>query len=305
MSWFETDKSVLQELYFKHFSESGGRLLVKRDDLIDPFVSGNKWRKLKYIIGLAQFQKKEGVLTLGGAYSNHLLATAAACRRTGLKSIGLVRGEELTIESNDNLKKCHELGMHLVFLSRSEYAERAEKERQEIWKQDYPSYLYVPEGGACYHGLIGCQELANELPAETAHVFIAQGTTTTSCGLLLGLPETTKLHVVPALRGFDSKAEMRPLLDQFLTDPTLTEEYLDRIAVHADHHFGGYGKSTPELSEFIKSTYKEQKLPLDSVYTAKAFFALTEELKTSNYNGQTVVFIHTGGLANSMVDLRS
>ena len=301
MSWFETGKSVLQKLYFKDFSESGIRLLVKRDDLIDPLVSGNKWRKLKYIIELAQHQRKEGLLTLGGAFSNHLLATAAACSRTGLKSIGLVRGEELTVESNENLRRCHDLGMELLFISRDEYAERGEKERQEIWKQHHPTYHYVPEGGACYHGLIGCQELALELPEETDHVFVAQGTTTTSCGLLLGLGEHTQLHVVPALKGFDAKHEMRAVLYPFLTDSALISDYLERVTVHGDCHFGGYGKVTPELKDFMLWANRELQLPLDSVYTGKAFYALVQELKQPEYAGKTVVFIHTGGLANSQV----
>ena len=299
MSWFETEKSVLQEVHFKDFSESGARVFIKRDDLIDPLVSGNKWRKLKYIVELARFQQREGLLTLGGAYSNHLLATAAACQKTGMKSIGLVRGEELTPDSNDNLKKCHELGMELVFLPRSEYAERQESERREIWKQRYPSYLLVPEGGACYHGLIGCQELAKELPADTDHVFVAQGTTTTSCGLLLGLPESTRLHVVPALKGFDAKQEMSTVLHPFLLDQELINDYLGRVTVHPDHHFGGYGKTTPELNDFILRVYEEAGIPLDSVYTGKAFYALAEELKTGRYDGQKVVFIHTGGLSNT------
>jgi 1-aminocyclopropane-1-carboxylate deaminase len=295
MSWFETDKSVLQELHFKYFSESGIRLLVKRDDLIDPYVSGNKWRKLKYIVELAFFQKKVGLLTLGGAYSNHLLATAAACARTGLRSVGFVRGDELTAESNANLKKCNELGMELIFLSRSEYAERKEKERREIWKQQYPSYLFVPEGGACYHGLIGCQELSGELPEKTDHVFVAQGTTTTSCGLLLGLPESVRLHVVPALKGFHAKQEMHSLLYTFLTDDELIADYLERVTVYPDYHFGGYGKTTKALNEFIHEVYTETGLPLDSVYTAKAFYALMEELKTGSYSGQTVVLFTLEG----------
>lgn len=299
MSLFETANSVLQEVDFRHFSETPVRLLVKRDDLIDPLVSGNKWRKLQYILELANYQQKEGLLTLGGAYSNHLLATAAACHKAGLRSIGLVRGDELTVNSNPNLQKCHELGMELVFLPREEYAERDEPERCEIWKHRYPSFLFVPEGGACYHGLIGCQELAKELPAETDHVFVAQGTTTTSCGLLLGLPETTTLHVVPALKGFDAKAEMRSLLYPFLMDRELVEEYLERVVVHGQHHFGGYGKTTPELQQFIADCKTQLNLPLDSVYTGKAFFALKDALQNEQFRDQTVVFIHTGGLMNA------
>lgn len=295
---FDSNQSVLQELQSEEWLKRGIRVLVKRDDLIDEEVSGNKWRKLKYILELVLSQHKSGILTLGGAYSNHLLATAAACAKAGLNSIGLVRGEELTTESNHNLRRCHELGMQLVFVSREEYSERYEKERQEIWKQRFPEYLFVPEGGAMYHGLIGCQEIVSEIPEKIDHVFVAQGTTTTSCGLLLGFPEETKIHVVPVLKGFDAQAEMRPHLYGFLLDNETVEDYLKRVVVHNFAHFGGYGKMSEELLSFIRECREKWALPLDGVYTGKAFWALTEALKSPEFNQSTVLFLHTGGLRN-------
>jgi 1-aminocyclopropane-1-carboxylate deaminase len=298
MSRFQTERSILQELQFPDWEKRSIRVLVKRDDLIDPYVSGNKWRKLKYIIELALHQQRTGILTMGGAYSNHLLATAAACEQFGLKSIGLVRGEELTADSNENLQRCAAMGMELKFISRDEYSERNEKERQEIWKQQYPDYLLVPEGGATYHGLIGCQEIWTEINEPIDHVFVAQGTTTTSCGLLLGSDESTTVHVVPVLKGFDSLAEMRPLLYQFLIDNELVSEYLNRVVVHPEAHFGGYAKVTDELIEFIEFCAKNLDLPLDRVYTGKAFYALFKALESEGFNGKTVLFVHTGGLLN-------
>lgn len=298
MSWFQTDASVLQELHDPAWERRRIRVLVKRDDRIDPLVSGNKWRKLKYILELAHYQHKEGILTLGGAYSNHLLATASACEKAGLKAIGLVRGEELTADSNENLQRCAALGMELHFVSRDEYAERHEKERQEIWKQRFSQLLFVPEGGATYHGLIGCQEIWKEIAEPVDHVFVAQGTTTTSCGLLLGSAERTTVHVVPALKGFDSLAEMRQLLYPFLLDREVVEEYLERVEVHDHYHFGGYAKTTPELLTFIADCRTRLDLPLDKVYTGKAFHALVKELEQPRYDGSTVLFLHTGGLAN-------
>lgn len=295
---FDSNQSVLQELQSEEWLKRGIRVLVKRDDLIDEEVSGNKWRKLKYILELALSQHKSGILTLGGAYSNHLLATAAACAKAGLNSIGLVRGEELTTESNHNLRRCHELGMQLVFVSREEYSERYEKERQEIWKQRFPEYLFVPEGGAMYHGLIGCQEIVTEITEKIDHVFVAQGTTTTSCGLLLGFPEETKIHVVPVLKGFDALAEMRPHLYNFLLDNETVKDYLKRVVVHNFAHFGGYGKMSEELLSFIRECREKWALPLDGVYTGKAFWALTEALKSPEFNQSTVLFLHTGGLRN-------
>lgn len=301
MELFETSKSILQEIKLGSRFRNV-RLLVKRDDLIHPEVSGNKWRKLKYNIELVLFQKKDGILTFGGAYSNHLLATAAACKKAGLRSIGIVRGEELNIDSNENLKRCSELGMDLKFISREEYDSRNEKAAQETWKEEYPFYLLVPEGGANYYGMVGCQEILKELPAEIDHLFVAQGTTTTSCGLLVGIGENTRLHVVPALKGFDAKAEMKKQLFPFLIDEETIQEHLNRVEVHSEAHFGGYGKWNEELLDFIVNCKTEYDLPLDKIYTGKAFYALMEWLKQQNFETlQTIVFIHTGGLQNGSV----
>ncbi len=298
MELFDTSKSILQEINLDS-KFPNVRLLVKRDDLIHPEVSGNKWRKLKYNIELVQFQKKDGILTFGGAYSNHLLATAAACNLAGLKSIGIVRGEELDENSNENLKRCSELGMELKFVSREAYDSRNEKISQETWKEEYPFYLLVPEGGSNYYGMVGCQEIWKELPEQVDHLFVAQGTTTTSCGLLVGGSEHTKVHVVPVLKGFDSKAEMRKQLFPFLVDEETITESLNRVEVHSEAHFGGYGKWNDELLDFIDHCQKEYDLPLDKIYTGKAFYALMEWLKAQEFeNPQTIIFIHTGGLMN-------
>ena len=302
MELFDTSRSILQEIKLDPEQFRSVRLLVKRDDLIHPEVSGNKWRKLKYNLELANYQKKDGILTFGGAYSNHLLAVASACQSAGLKSVGVVRGEELTAESNENLKRCSELGMELLFISRESYDERNEKSCQEGWKEAYPHFLLVPEGGSNYYGMVGCQEIWKELPAGIDHVFVAQGTTTTSCGLLLGSDENTKIHVVPVLKGFDSPAEMRKQLFPFLIDQETIDEYMKRVEVHPEAHFGGYGKWTPELVDFISKCKKEYDLPLDKIYTGKAFYALMEWLRQQDFEKpQTVVFLHTGGLSNGRV----
>lgn len=298
MELFDTSKSILQEIKLDSKFRNV-RLLIKRDDLIHPEVSGNKWRKLKYNIELVQFQKKDGVLTFGGAYSNHLLATAAACNLAGLRSIGVVRGEELTTDSNANLKRCAELGMELKFIPREEYDARNEKFVQETWKEEYPFYLFIPEGGANYYGMVGCQEIWKELPNEINHLFVAQGTTATSCGLLVGLRESTRLHVVPVLKGFDAKSEMKKQLFPFLIDEETIQEQLSRVEVHSEAHFGGYGKWNRELIEFIANCEKEYDLPLDKIYTGKAFYALMDWLAKQDFQTpQTVVFLHTGGLQN-------
>lgn len=291
---FDTGKSLLQKINEEQLTARGITLLVKRDDLIHPEVSGNKWRKLKYIIEHFRQSKNERVLTFGGAFSNHLLATASAGNQLGISSIGIVRGEELSVASNPLLKRCEELGMHLQFVSREEYTLRSMKEYHEELILQFPNSYIIPEGGANYYGMIGCQELVKELP-ECDHIFVAQGTGTTSCGLSIGITRQT-LHVVPAIKNFDSKNEMKSLFIKSGFEDELTEELLENIVVHNDHHFGGYAKQSKELIDFIEYCGKKHQLPLDKVYTSKAFYGMMQELQKEAYNHSTVVFIHTGGL---------
>jgi len=297
---FDTSKSILQELHHEWFDEKNCRVFVKRDDLIDAEVSGNKWRKLKYHLEQAHFLKKDGIVTVGGAFSNHLLAVASACHKAGIKSVGVVRGEELTSQSNPNLKRCTELGMELEFISRLDYADRNESWFKDDLLEKHRNFMFVPEGGSGYYGLIGCQELVKELPETVTDIFVAQGTTTTSCGILLGISDETVLHVVPVLKGFDSISEMKPILYPFCLDSNVIDDYLQKVQVHDSFHEGGYGKSSPELEKFIELCRIEFELSLDFVYTAKAFRALMYWVMNSpDAVDAEVVFIHTGGLHNA------
>lgn len=295
-SFIDLERSALQEIHAPEWESRGIRVLVKRDDLLHPEVSGNKWRKLQYNIAQATHGKNDGIFTFGGAYSNHLLATAFAAKATGLKSIGFVRGDELNSSSNETLKRCTELGMDLQFLPREMYALHADKQFIDELKLENPGFYAIPEGGANYYGMVGCQAIWKELPADIDHIFVAQGTTTTSCGLLLGIPDSTTLHVVPVLKGFDSATTMQRYLEWFLFDAELAEELTAKVVIHDEYHLGGYAKYTPELLDFIRKCHKEYNLPLDPVYTGKAFYALTEELKDPAFDGKTVAFLHTGGL---------
>lgn len=293
---YSSDKSILQMVEDECFKKRNIRFYVKRDDLIDAEVSGNKWRKLKYNIEQCKVLKKQGILTFGGAFSNHLLATASACNKLGVKSIGIVRGNELNQHSNQILKRCTELGMEFKFVSRDDYKLRNDKLYQIDLNLEFENYYIVPEGGANFYGMIGCQDIVNELTVKYDSVFVAQGTTTTSCGILLSLAENSKLHLVPVLKGFDSIKEMRELLNYSIFDSELTEELLDKTIVHSNFHFGGYAQKSMELLEFIDSFQKKYHIPLDYVYTGKVMYALFEEMKKGNLDNQTVVFIHTGGV---------
>lgn len=295
----ELSNSTLQKIENDAFTRRGIELYVKRDDLIHPFISGNKWRKLKYNIALCHQRKNQGILTFGGAYSNHLLATASACELEGLTSIGIVRGEELNVQSNETLRKCASMGMQLIFVSREEYRMRHDKAYHESLSYAHPNYFVVPEGGANYYGMIGCQELVQEVNIVPDHWFVAQGTTTTSCGLLMGLNATQQLHVVPVLKGFQAISEMRNLFSRSGIEMEWVEEVLKQVAVHDTYHFGGYGSYTAELLEFIREFYIRYGIPLDPIYTGKAMFALMEEVKKTMYNNTRIVFLHTGGIQGS------
>jgi 1-aminocyclopropane-1-carboxylate deaminase len=294
--FIQHEKSILQRLQSKDWNERNIEVWVKRDDLLHPEVSGNKWRKLYYNIEQAKQYKCDGIFTFGGAFSNHLVATAFAAKESGLKSIGFVRGDELNKDSNHTLRRCSELGMELQFLSREMYVLHNDKQFIDELKLENPGFYAVPEGGANYFGIIGCQAIWKELPSDVDQLFVAQGTTTTSCGLLLGLPEKTKLHVVPVLKGFDVQNTMKNHLSWFLFDENLATELVEKVKIHAEFHFGGYGKYTPELLNFVKETYQKHQLPLDPIYTGKAFYALVETLKSPEFDNQKVVFLHTGGL---------
>lgn len=292
----DVSKSRLDKLESIGSKDRKIAVFIKRDDLIHEEVSGNKWRKLKYNVELCQSRKNKGILTFGGAFSNHLVATAAACREIGLKSIGFVRGDELNAESNDTLKQCTEFGMQLIFISREEYRLNNEKAYHESLSLDYPNYHIVPEGGANYYGMIGCQEILNEIDEDIDHVFVSQGTATTSCGILLSMKPNQKLHVVPALKGYDSLSEMKTLIGKSGIELGWIEELLEQVEVLDQFHFGGYGKCPNELIDFMQMVYGKSNLKLDPIYTSKAFFAMLKEIEQDKYENSNVLFVHTGGL---------
>ena len=278
---FDTIFSPLQQL--KQASRS--QIRIKRDDLIDPYISGNKWRKLKYILQEAKRQQKTHLITFGGSYSNHLVATAAACARAGLQSSAFVRGEEV---DNEMLMLCKLYGMELKFTERASY-----KDKQFLFKMHYGNdhnAFFVDEGGASLEGTIGCSEIIAELPLDTDHIFCAAGTGTTAAGLLKGIQERglkTQLHVVPVLKG-----------GTFIADEiALYTQDLSALHLHTDYHFGGYAKTSPELIRYIQTFTAEEGVLLDPVYTGKMFFALEDLLRSGAFaKTERIVALHTGGL---------
>lgn len=293
---FDLSKSKVQRIHPSFVNNTSKKLFVKRDDLIDPLVSGNKWRKLKLNIAFAYEKKLSGILTFGGAYSNHLLASASACNSMGMKSVGLVRGNELDAESNLLLSKCQAMGMELHFLSRQDYDLKTDDIFLGHLHTRFPNMHVVPEGGANYYGIIGCQEILSECEVSFDRVFVAQGTSTTSCGIASVLPDQVVLEVVPVIKGYDSLNEMRSLFNGSGFEQEWTSEILSHVNVLNDFHFGGYGKFTTGLLDFMEQFYLETNVPLDPIYTGKAMYALMSHCRNNPTQEENILFIHTGGI---------
>ncbi len=263
----------------------GKSLFVKRDDLIDPFVSGNKWRKLKYILQDAAEKNKKHLITFGGAYSNHLLATAAATAKNHLKATAFVRGEEI---SNPMLTLCKLFGMQLRFIDRQSYQHK-ETLFEKYYANDSNAY-FVNEGGASKEAVIGCAEIIEELKEDFDHIFCAAGTGTTAAGLLKGINRLqlqTTLHVIPVLKG-----------GEFISDEiAMYESDLNKLQLHTDYHFGGYAKTTPELINFIKDFTSSTGILLDPIYTSKMCYAIFDLIEKGIVKKDAkVLMLHTGGI---------
>ncbi|MGE6219533.1 1-aminocyclopropane-1-carboxylate deaminase/D-cysteine desulfhydrase [Nubsella zeaxanthinifaciens] len=265
-------------------SYRGFNFFLKRDDLIDPFVSGNKWRKLKYIIQKAQQQNSTQLVTFGGAYSNHLLATAAAAAKHRLKASAFVRGEMV---NNELLMLCKLFGMQLHFVDRNAYMDK-----QLLFDQHYSNAnaYFINEGGASEEAVLGCSEIISELQEPFDHIFCAAGTGTTAAGLLRGINQSqlhTRLHVVPVLKP-----------GEFIQDEIAAyEKNTNCLNLHCDYHFGGYAKTNPQLIQFIKDFTAQTGILLDPIYTGKMCYAIIDLIEKGILSGSDkILAIHTGGL---------
>jgi D-cysteine desulfhydrase len=271
------------------FNNRGISADVLRLDLIHPIISGNKWFKLKYHISEALKQGQKGIATFGGAYSNHLTATAVACGENSLKSIGIVRGEEPSAE-NHSIRIMRSAGMELKFVSRDQY-----RDKQSLTNQLVPhDYYIVPEGGQSKEGVTGAQEILDFSGAENyTHIICSVGTGTTVAGLVNGSRAHQSVIGISALKLNSTANDVAQLLKSVATKDNYTIIY--------DYHFGGYAKKTTELLSFMNQLYEEEKIPTDFVYTGKAFFALND-LTEKNYfpKGSNLLLIHTGGLQGNL-----
>lgn len=286
--------SPLQEVQAEAFSRKGLRLFVKRDDLLHPHISGNKWRKLKYNLLEARRLGHKRLITFGGAYSNHLVAVAAAGVEFGFSTLGVVRGERV-LPLNPTLKYVEMCGMELAYVSRANFRNKTNLSILEDLKINFNNSYILPEGGTNCLALPGCAELVEEIQAQlgSAPDFLctACGTGGTLAGLVSGLQHKGTAIGVSALKGDFLKNEVASLLKN-CSQP---EQRNWRILT--DYHFGGYARFTPELIGFINRFHRSHGIPLDPVYTGKLFYGIFDLAENGFFKeGDTVVLVHTGGL---------
>ena len=278
---------VLPELEAKNY-----QLFIKREDQIHPLVSGNKFRKLKYNLKEALDQKKTTLLTFGGAFSNHILATAIAGKSTGFKTIGIIRGDELgvdlekTLTSNSTLRNASKHGMQFDFVSRETYRNKTSIEFTEKLQNKYGNFYCIPEGGTNSLAVKGCEEILTKEDSQFDYICSCVGTGGTISGIINNTKDHQKVLGFPVLKG------------DFLENEILKyAKKQENWELNNDYHFGGYGKYSDELIHFINRFKSQTDIPLDPIYTGKMMFGVLDMIKRKRFpNGSKILIIHSGGL---------
>jgi 1-aminocyclopropane-1-carboxylate deaminase len=260
---------------------------IKREDLIHPFVSGNKFRKLKYNLLQAKEEQQETLLTFGGAYSNHIAAVAFAGKEKGFKTIGIIRGEELRdkISENPTLQFAENCGMQFEFVSRETYRLKTEISFLENLKRKFGDFYLIPEGGTNDLAIKGCEEILTKEDAEFDYIGCSIGTGGTICGIINSILPHQKVLGFPALKGDFLKEEIRNIVNN------------NNWELLLNYHFGGYGKVDEELIAFINQFYITNNIPLDPIYTGKMVFGVIDLIHKNYFPPQSkILLIHTGGI---------
>ncbi len=287
---FFSSNSPLQKVFLPEISEAELQLFIKRDDLLHPGISGNKWRKLKYNIINLKTSDKDGIITLGGAFSNHLHAVAVAGDHFGFHTIGIVRGEKPASLSG-TLRLCEELGMKLYYFSRTEYRKKLLSREIIDLVNFHPNFLYIPEGGENELAKKGCEEILTDLDFQPDFVCVPCGTGTTLGGMLNAEKLRSKIIGFPVLKG----AEKSIILN--IESGLRSEELKKSYSLVSGYHFGGYAKYNAELLNFILQFEKLTQIPLEQVYTGKMMYGIIDLAKKGFFKkGSKILAIHTGGM---------
>jgi 1-aminocyclopropane-1-carboxylate deaminase len=281
--------SPLEELHDDRLADAGLRLYLKRDDLINEDIPGNKWRKLKYNVEAARAECRDVILTFGGAYSNHIRAVASAGYHFGFSTIGVIRGEE-HLPLNPSLSYAASLGMRLAYLDRAAYREKMRPEIIEMLHQQFGDFFLLPEGGSNDKAARGCAEIAAEISQPFDVICCPCGTGGTLAGLAHGLAAGQRALGFAALKGGQFLArEVEELQVHAFGESS------GNWAIEYGFHFGGYAKRKPELDLFIADFRQRHGLSLDWIYTAKMMYGIYALAGSAVLPpGSTVVALITG-----------
>lgn len=282
---FSTENSINQKILLD--KDWGVELYMKREDRIHPFVSGNKYRKLKYNLLEAENMGFKTLLTFGGAFSNHLAAVASAGYELGFKTIGIVRGEELEakVDKNPTLNFAKQCGMQFKFVSREVYGQKTSNSYINKLKEEFNEFYLIPEGGTNRLAIQGCEEILTPRDEAFDYVCCPVGTGGTISGLINCSKPSQQVFGFPALKGDFLQQD----ISKFVTK--------SNWRLISDYHFGGYAKINEDLISFINGFKKLQEIPLDPVYTGKMMFGILDLIETGYFNrGARILAIHTGGL---------
>tara|TARA_B110000967_G_scaffold33546_1_gene32215 strand:- start:2407 stop:3297 length:891 start_codon:yes stop_codon:yes gene_type:complete len=263
------------------------QVYLKPEYLIHPRVSGNKFRKLKYNLQKAQSENCKGILTFGGAFSNHISATAAAGQALNIPTVGIIRGEELAskIDQNPTLRYAKSCGMHLEFVSRSAYKDKTTPEYLKTLLETFKDFYIIPEGGTNALAIKGCQEILTETDQQFDLICCSVGTGGTLTGLINSSLPSQKIIGFPALKG------------GFLNEDICKFATQSNWELWEAYHFGGYAKVDSKLITFMNHFKATYNIPLDPVYTAKLMYGIFDAIQTGQIPKEAkVLAIHTGGL---------
>jgi len=287
----------VQRAEFKPLTDAGIELLLRRDDLIDPELSGNKFYKLFFNLHDAREQGFTRLLSFGGAYSNHLHALAAAGKRYGFNTLGVVRGER-PVQLSQTLSDAEAWGMQLVFIGRTDYLHKSESASIADLQAQYGDFYLIPEGGANLAGARGMQllgrSLEQQLKGDYTAVCIACGTGTSLAGLAAGIDSAKPAIGFSVLKGEGSLGNTVAATYRQLR----TSGDAANWRLITGFHAGGYGKRHPKyLSQFWQAFERDTAIPLDPVYTVKMLWGVTSLAQQSYWpRGSRIVAIHSGGL---------
>lgn len=273
------------------FSSSSVKVDMLRLDLLHEEISGNKWFKLKYNLEQAQRERKDTILTFGGAWSNHIAATAAACDELGWKSVGIIRGDELRPDSSFTLLQAQRHGMQLHFISRKQYREKENKDFTDFLNKKFSDPYIIPEGGSNAPGMKGCQEILSFCePEKYTHICCAVGTGATLAGII---ESTSPLRPIVGFAAIKNADYLRDKIENQLTEKGKSNSW----KLMTEYHFGGFAQKTEQLTKFMKDFYDAHKIQLDFVYNAKMMFGINDLVDRKYFpSGSRILAIHTGGL---------